>query len=160
MRPVPPPLELPETCRAALFQPPEGLEDKVNPLPGIVHLDAEGEPVGLEFMFELSRDEVQVLKHEPYVTITFMGSALPPFALQTSYPEDDKYKNLDDHYHICTSNFTHEEQKFWQCDNPAHNPKDNGQRLRECLECFHSKEQDLLEKHADLLKTEGAESAE
>lgn len=138
MKPVIPPPDLPTNVRAVMFQPPEGMEGEVNPLPGMVHLDEDGRPLGLEFMFEFTKEEVQVLRHEPFVTITFMGDQVTPFALQTSYPPDKKYADLMEHHHICAQNLTHEKQKFWKCDNPSHNS--DQQRIRECDECFHDRQ--------------------
>ena len=143
MKPVTPPSDLPSSVKPVMFQPPEGMEDEINPLPGMVHLDDEGHPLGLEFMFELSKEEIQVLRHEPFVTITFMGDQVTPFALQTSYPIDEKYAKLMEHHHICTQNLVHEKQKFWRCDNPTHNSDE--QKLRECDACFENRQDQEVE---------------
>lgn len=134
MKSVHPPDNLPDNCRAVLFNPPEGLEDSVNPIPGIVHLNEEGAPIAMEFMMQLSKDEIKVLRHEPFITITFMGDSLTPFGIQTSFPYEEKYDTLMEHQHVCTDILTHEKQKWWRCDNPSHDI--DKQRIRMCDECW------------------------
>lgn len=137
---VPSVKDLPENVRPVKFNPPEGMEKEINSAVGIVHLDPEsGESVALEFMFEFTEQELSVLMHEPFLTVTFMTDHLHPFAIQTSYPYDPSYEKLDDHHHICDSNFAHENNEYWRCENPRHNPiKD---RMRECDPCWRTRTQ-------------------
>jgi hypothetical protein len=135
MRPVTPPTNnLPDNVKPARFQAPPEVADQVNDIMGLVHSGPDGEPLGLEFMFELSKDEIKVLRHEPYLTITMMADHLHPFAIQTSFPVDKKYDQLIEHQHVCTANATHMQQKWWRCDNPTHNV--NEDRIRQCDECW------------------------
>lgn len=134
MRPVAPTTELPDDVKAVMFRAPEGEEDKVNDIPGLTHIDESGEPKALEFMFELTEQEIKILKHEPYVTLLVMADHLHPFAIQTSYPYDPKYDDIDEHTHICSSNLVHEDNIYWKCDNPRHEALRD--RVRECDECF------------------------
>lgn len=134
MKPIVPPDELPANIRPVLFQAPEGTEDEVNNLPGLVHLNENNEPFACEFLFELSKEEIQVLRHEPYLTITMMVQAPPVFSIQSTYSPDEKYEKLLEHSHVCTENLIHENQRWWQCDNPAHDGKTH--KLRTCDKCF------------------------
>ena len=134
MKPVMPAgLELPDNVKLIQFTAPEGMEDAVQNIHGLVHLDEEGQPLGFEFMFELDKKEIQVLRHEPYITISFMGQGITPFKLETTIPHDDMYRGLMEHTHVCTSELTHENNKWWSCDNPTHNTKEN--RVRNCADC-------------------------
>ena len=146
MRPVVPTGDFPDNVRPAKFKAPEGMEDDVNDIAGLLHLDDAGEPQAMEFMFELSEAEIKVLKHEPYVTMTVMADHLHPFAIQTSYPPDPKFDSLDEHTHICDSNMVHEENKWWRCDSPNHDKiKD---RNRECDDCWSAR-QHMIAEHGD-----------
>jgi hypothetical protein len=128
-------LELPPDVKAVVFTAPEGMEDTVQDIQGLVHLAEDGSPLGFEFMFELSKQELQVLRHEPYLTVSFMGQSLTPFRMETTVPFDEKYETLSTHSHICSENLTHDTQLWWPCDNPAHNT--DTKKLRTCKECFH-----------------------
>lgn len=155
MRPVTPPTDnLPDNVMPARFDPPDEVKDEVNPIVGLVHKDEQGQPLGLEFMFELTKDEITVLRHEPYLTITMMSDHLHPFALQTSFEPDKKYAELMEHNHICNSNITHANQKWWRCDNPTHNSEQH--RLRQCDECWEA----ALEESYTELATGDAEEDE
>ena len=134
MRPVAPNVDLPDDVRPVMFRAPEGQEDEINDIPGLVHLDEQGEPKAMEFMFELTDQEIKVLKHEPYITLTVLADHLDPFALQTTFPYDTKYESLEEHTHICDANLAHDENMFWRCDNPSHDKIKA--RVRECDECF------------------------
>jgi hypothetical protein len=142
VRPVVPSGELPDSVSAVMFQPPPGTEEEVTALPGIVHLGPDGQPIACEFMFEFTKDEIKVLKHEPFVTITMMVQAPPVFAIQTTFDPDPKFDSLNEHQHICTENLTHENRQFWRCDNPTHNAKD--QRIRTCDPCYRYLEEDAI----------------
>lgn len=135
MKPVMPlDLELPDNVKPIKFTAPAGEHDvNIQDIVGLVHLDEDGNPLGFEFMFELDKKEIQVLRHEPYVTVSFYGQGITPFNLETTIPFDKKYSDLLTHTHVCTSELTHEGQKWWSCDNPTHNSKEN--RLRNCPEC-------------------------
>lgn len=135
MRPVIPPDDLPNNVQAVQFNPPEGMEEQVNKVAGLVHYDNDGNKAAMEFMFELSQEELQVLNHEPYLTLTVMADHLHPFALQSSFPpEPDRYDKLDSHNHKCVSNLTHETEQFWRCFNPRH-ANIKGKEL-ECDSCW------------------------
>lgn len=134
MKPIVPPQDLPDTVRAVLFKAPAGAEEEVNDLPGLVHMNDQGEAIACEFMFEFTKEEIQVLRHEPYLTLTMMVQAPPVFALQTTFEPDEKYKTLMEHSHVCTENLAHEKQMFWKCDNPAHDSTTTTRRT--CAGCF------------------------
>lgn len=133
MRPVVPQGDLPETVKAIMFRAPEGRDD-VDDIPGVVHLDEDGSPIAMEFMFEISRDELKVLRHEPYLTVLIEGGQLTPFSIQSTIKFDKKYETLNEHSHVCTENVAHERQLWWRCDNPAHDSKANS--IRMCDDCF------------------------
>lgn len=138
MKPIIPSGEFPENVKPAKFTAPDEIKDHVNDIVGLMHQDQEGNTVALEFMFEVTEQELHTLKHEPFVTLTLFTSDLSPFALQTSYPFEDKYTQLNSHTHICTSK---EESHWWKCDNPRHDPiKD---RTRECDECWRERTQNV-----------------
>ena len=134
MRPVVPQGELPESVQAVMFRAPEDRED-IEDIPGIVHLAEDGSAIAMEFMFEISKDELKVLRHEPYLTVLIEGGQLTPFSLQSTVPFDEKYETLIEHSHVCTENVTHEKQLWWRCDNPAHDSKAN--TIRMCDDCFN-----------------------
>lgn len=127
-------LELPDNVKPVKMEAPPG-EHSVNikDIVGLVHLDDDGNPLGFEFMFELDKKEVQVLRHEPYLTISFYGQGVMPFNVETTVPHDKKYDSLATHSHVCSLNLSHETNRWWQCDNPAHDSK--GTKLRSCAEC-------------------------
>lgn len=133
MKPITPPAKLPDNVRPVKFSAPEGAEG-INDAIGLQHVDEQGNPVALEFMFELTKDEIKVLRHEPYLTFTVLADHLHPFSIQTTFPYEEKYDSLVEHQHICTSNETHEKNKWWRCDNPSHNSKEH--RIRMCNECW------------------------
>lgn len=139
MRPVVPAGDnLPENVQRVKFDPPPGQEDEVNPIVGIVHHDPEGNKLASEFMFELTEDEIAVLNHEPFVTIVVYADHLHPFAIQTSYPAEEKYHTLNEHTHFCVSNLTHDEKKPWLCENPRHEMPE--MRERECPVCWNERQ--------------------
>lgn len=129
-------MELPENTRAVKFSAPEDMGDNINDAVGLQHLDEEGNPTALEFMFELTKDEIKVLRHEPYITFTVISDHLHPFSLQTTFPYEQKYDSLVEHQHVCTANVKHDTNRWWRCDNPSHNTKEN--RLRMCDDCWES----------------------
>jgi hypothetical protein len=141
MRQVVPSGDFPSNVVPAKFTPPEGMGDEVGEAVGLIHKHPDtGETLALEFMFELTEQDIRVLKHEPYLTLTFMTDRLHPFAIQTSYPYDEKYENLDTHTHICRDNLAHEDNQWWKCDNPRHDHiKD---RIRECTPCWRARTQE------------------
>lgn len=139
MRQVVPSGDFPPNVHPVKFSPPEGMEEQVGEAIGLLHQDQNGETVALEFMLELTEQEIRVLKHEPFITLTLMADHLHPFAIQTSYPEDEKYEDLDTHHHICDKNASHENNEWWRCDNPRHDHiKD---RIRECDSCWRVRTQ-------------------
>ena len=139
MRPVPPPQDLPPNLRPAKFSAPPEISGEVNDIYGVIHLDEEGNANALEFQFQLSKDEIKVLRHEPYITLTILADHLHPFALQTSFPTDEKYDKLMEHQHVCNTNLTHDKQKWWRCDNPSHDSETSEQRIRVCDECWQER---------------------
>lgn len=141
MRQVTPSGDFPPNVQLVRFTPPDNLPDglQMQDAVGLAHLNEGREIVALEFMFELTDDEIQVLNHERYLTLTMMSDHLHPFALQTSYPPDPKYAQLDEHTHVCVDGLTHEKDKFWKCENPRHDHKQN--RIRECEECWYERTQ-------------------
>lgn len=140
MRPVTPTVDLPDNVKAVKFSAPEGQTD-IGDIVGLVHQDQEGKNVALEFMFELTKDEIKVLRHEPYLTMTVMSDHLHPFALQTTFPFEQKYETLNEHSHICTDNITHESHQFWRCDNPSHTGDNKHRMCQACWEAKTSQEQ-------------------
>lgn len=138
MRPVIPSGNFPDNVKPAKFAAPEGMEEQVNDTIGLVHVHPNtGQTVAIEFMFELSEEELLVLQHERFITMTVMADHLHPFSIQTSYPFDEKYRTLKQHTHVCKSNIAHEEPKWWQCENPRHHSKDD--RDRECDDCWRKR---------------------
>ena len=135
MRAITPNIELPDNVQAVLFRAPAERED-VQDIAGLVHKDEDGQPVAIEFMFELSKQDLHVLKHEPFLTLILEGSELAPFSLQATIPYDEKYKTLSEHSHVCTENVTHEKQQWWRCDNPSHTGEVNNNTIRMCTSCF------------------------
>lgn len=131
--------EYPKNVIPAKFTPEEGL-DNVEPTYGLVHKDPEGKTVALEFMLELTEEDLMVLKHEPYLTLTIASEILPPFAIQTSFPYNEKYKKMAEHHHICRSNLMHVENIFWRCDNPMH---DKSHKFRECDNCWQMRTSEM-----------------
>jgi hypothetical protein len=144
VRPVMPPDNLPEHVDAARFDPPESIANEVDSIAGIIHKDPEDkEPVALEFMFELSEQDIKVLKHDPYLTITILADHLHPFRIETSHQYTPDYEQLEEHHHICAENVTHDTNEWWRCDNPRHDKiKD---RNRVCDSCWDAVQESLRE---------------
>jgi len=87
MKPVLPDLTeevLPPNVELHKFEHPS---PNVDDIFGLVYkAEEEGESNSIEFMFELTNEELDILKVKPLLTITILGDAAPVFALMTSYP--------------------------------------------------------------------------
>lgn len=154
MKPVlPTGLDLPENVRVVTLTGPED-QDFIEDITGLVHLDEDGTPLGFEFMFEFDKKDLHVLKHEPYLTVSFFGKGITPFAMQTTVPYDKKYTTLATHTHVCSANKAHDKQVWWQCDNPSH--KTDTDRLRTCFDCLQALEDEPQDEPQEELRDTGS----
>lgn len=137
MKPILPKLEdLPDNVQPVKFTAPQELAGDVEDIVGCAHKTEDGQTIAIEFLFELNDDEVRVLKHEPYLTFTIMADHLHVFAIQTSFPPDKKYSDLEEHTHKCPDC-----EKFSRCENPRHEmPRD---RVRQCDKCWLRTQKEL-----------------
>jgi hypothetical protein len=87
MKPVIPDITeevLPEGVELHKFEHPH---PEVEDIYGMVHTSQDpSESSSIEFMFELTEEELNILKVKPLLTLVILGEASPVFQLLTSYP--------------------------------------------------------------------------
>lgn len=131
---------LPEHVQAVKFGASEEMKQAgIQDAYGVVHYpehmtDPEkryaGDIVAVEMMFEVSKEEVTTLLHEPYITITMLTDKLPPTMLQTTHPYDPRYRLMVEHTHRCP-----ECDEHYRCDNPKHKMPESRKLI--CDPCWH-----------------------
>lgn len=154
--------DLPDHVQAVRFSPSEEMQEAgIKPAFGIVHYPEEmtdpekrypGDILGIELMFEVSREEIMTLLHEPYITLTLLTGELPPLMMETTHPYDPRYKLTIEHTHRCPECDNH-----YRCNNPIHKMPESRKLI--CEECWQVKMKEKVDELEDqeVSVDEGAE---
>lgn len=116
----------------------------------------QGDIIAIEMLFEVSREEIMTLMHEPYLTLTMITDSFPPTSLQTTHQYDPRYKMMVEHTHRCP-----ECEEHWRCDNPKHKMPESRKLI--CIDCWHEAMEVAKEDHENKgqeVSVDGAEEDE
>lgn len=146
--------DLPAHVQVARFTPSGEMQEAgIQPAFGVIHYPEDktdpekrfqGDILGIELMFEVSREEIMTLLHEPYITLTLLTDSLPPLMLETTHKYDPRFKLTIEHTHRCP-----ECDEHYRCHNPIHKMPESRKLI--CDDCWHEK---MDEKKDELQGTE------